>query len=109
MSDSAGPVLDVVAVPVAQQQPPTPVNPDPVGIWYDKSGGNGAVQNRLTVRSGGSFSFQVVDFTADVKGGFSGTWRLNGNSVHFQHSGGEVTGYRSGPDSLVYGATTFYK
>lgn len=87
------------------------VDPDPTGTWVE--GDQNSVYNRLVVRSSGSFSFQTVDFTGDVKGGFSGRWSRSDNSIQFQWGGvadgGSCSGYRSGPNSLVFGGTTFYR
>jgi hypothetical protein len=84
----------------------------PTGTWYDKSGGND-VYNRLTVNASGTFMFEVVDFTGDVKPGwFSGRWKMQGNSVRFEWgegaASGSCSGQRTGADSLVFGSTTFY-
>ena len=85
------------------------VDPDPTGTCVE--GNQNSVYNRLVVRSSGSFSFQTVDFTGDVKGGYSGRWSMSGSSVWFEWGGiadhGSCSGYKSGPNSLVFGATTF--
>ena len=80
------------------------IDPSPVGVWIE--GDTSSVYNRLTVRSSGSYAFETVDFTGDVKGGHSGTWELRGTTVHYIYDGGEITGYRS-RSGLSYGATTF--
>lgn len=86
------------------------VDTDPSGTWT--SGDKNSVYSRLVVRSSGTFSFQTVDFTGDVKGGYSGTWKMNGKSVRFEWGSGgadsgSCSGRKTGTGSLVFGATTF--
>lgn len=86
------------------------VDPDPTGSWT--SGDRNSVYSRLTVRASGTFSFETVDFTGDVKGGYSGTWRMDGKSVRFEWGSGgadsgSCSGRKSGRDTLVFGSTTF--
>ena len=86
------------------------VDPDPTGTWTE--GDRNSVYNRLTVRSSGRFSFETVDFTGDVKGGYSGRWKMNGNSIRFEWGSGgadsdSCSGRKTGRNSLVFGATTF--
>ena len=86
------------------------VDPDPTGTW--SSGDKNSVYSRLTVSSSGAFSFETVDFTGDVKGGYSGRWQMEGNSVRFEWGSGgadsgSCSGRKTGSDSLVFGATTF--
>src|SRR5882724_3467920 len=52
------------------------IDPDPTGTWIE--GDQNSVYNRLVVRSSGTFVFQTVDFTGDVKGGYSGRWSMSG-------------------------------
>jgi hypothetical protein len=40
---------------------------DPSGVWI--AGDQSSVYSRLEIDPGGSFAFQTVDFTGDVKGG----------------------------------------
>ena len=88
------------------------VDPDPTGTWA--AGDRNSVYNRLTVRSSGSFKFETADFTGDVKGGYSGTWSMNGNSIRFEWGSGgadsgSCSGRKTGRSSLVFGSTTFSK
>lgn len=92
------------------QGPRNAVDPDPTGTWT--AGDRNSVYNRLIVRSSGIFSFETVDFTGAIKGGYSGRWTMSGNSVRFEWGGtadsGSCSGQRTGPDTLVFGATTFH-
>lgn len=86
------------------------VDPNPTGTWTE--GDRNSVYNRLVVRSSGTFSFQTIDFTGDVKGGYSGTWRMDGQSVRFEWGrggadSGSCSGRKTGKNSLVFGSTTF--
>lgn len=87
----------------------TSIDPNPTGTWT--AGDRNSVYNRLLVRSSGTFSFETVDFTGDVKGGYSGRWKMNGNSIRFEWGGiadsGSCSGRKIGRNSLVFGATTF--
>jgi len=88
------------------------IYPNPTGTWT--AGDRNSVYNRLVVRSAGSFSFETVDFTGDVKGGYSGTWRMNGKSIRFEWGrggadSGSCSGRKTGRNSLIFGATTFHK
>jgi hypothetical protein len=85
--------------------PSTAFDPDPTGTWT--AGDRNSVYNRLAVRSSGTFSFETVDFTGDVKGGYSGSWEMNGTSIRFSWDGGSCSGHKTGRNSLVFGATTF--
>ena len=87
--------------------PSTALDPDPSGTWT--AGDRNSVYSRLVVSSSGIFSFETVDFTGDVKGGYSGSWELNGTSIRFKWDGGSCSGRRSGKNSLVFGSTTFRK
>lgn len=85
-------------------------DPDPTGTWT--AGDKNSVYSRLTVGSSGTFSFETVDFTGDVKGGYSGTWEMNGKSIHFEWGGGgadsgSCSGRKTGQNRLVFGSTTF--
>lgn len=102
-------VLGKTAAAVTAQST-TPVDPDPTGTWT--AGDRNSVYNRLTVKSSGTFSFQTVDFTGEVKAGYSGTWRTDGRSVRFEWGSGgadsgSCSGRRTGPNDLVFGSTTF--
>jgi hypothetical protein len=83
---------------------------EPTGTWTE--GDQNSVFNRLVIKSSGRFSFQTVDFTGDVKGGYSGTWRMNGNSVRFEWGSGAKSGACDGrkisADSFEFGGTVFY-
>lgn len=100
---------------VAATVPPDsnePTDPNPTGTWT--SGDRNSVYSRLTVRASGSFSFETVDFTGDVKGGYSGTWRMDGKSVRFEWGkggadSGASSGRKTGGNTLVFGSTTFRK
>jgi len=85
------------------------LDPDPTGTWY--AGDRDSVYSRLVIHSSGAFTFQTLDFTGDVKGGYSGRWSRTGSSIRFEWGGladrGTCTGYKSGPNNLVFGATTF--
>jgi hypothetical protein len=87
----------------------TSIDPHPTGVWA--AGDRNTVYNRLLVRSSGTFSFETVDFTGDVKGGYSGRWKMNGNSIRFEWGGiadsGSCSGRKIGWNSLVFGSTTF--
>jgi hypothetical protein len=88
------------------------VDPDPTGTWT--AGDKNSVYSRLVVSSSGSFSFETVDFTGDIKGGYSGTWKMNGNSIRFEWGrggadSGSCSGRKTGRNSLVFGSTTFSK
>lgn len=91
------------------QRPGTVLDPNPVGTWIE--GDRNSVYNRLVVNPAGTFSFQTLDFTGDVKGGYSGRWSMSGSRVQFEWGGiadhGGCSGYKSGANSLVFGATTF--
>lgn len=92
-----------------RQSASSSVDPNPTGTWT--AGNRNSVYSRLTVSSSGRFSFETVDFTGDSKGGFSGRWQMNGNSVRFEWgsgaSSGSCSGGKTGSDSLVFGGTTF--
>ena len=83
----------------------TSVDPNPTGTWT--AGDRNSVYNRLAVRSSGTFSFETVDFTGDVKGGYSGSWERKANSIRFKWDGGSCSGRRSGRNNLVFGSTMF--
>jgi hypothetical protein len=85
---------------------------DPVGTWT--SGDKDSVFSRLTVLSSGTFRFETVDFTGDVKDGYSGRWQMKGKSIQFEWGGGgadsgSCSGRRTGERTLVFGSTTFRK
>jgi len=84
---------------------------DPTGTWIE--GDQQSVYNRLVIRSSGTFSFQTVDFTGDVKGGYSGRWSSSGRSLRFEWGGladgGSCSGSINGSRSLTFGATTFHR
>ena len=88
------------------------VDSDPSGTWT--SGDKNSVYSRLVVSSSGTFSFETVDFTGDVKGGYSGSWEMNGTSIRFKWGSGgadsgSCSGRKTGRNSLVFGSTTFRK
>ena len=84
---------------------------DPTGTWVE--GDQQSVYNRLVIHSSGTFSFETVDFTGDVKGGYSGQWSGSGRSLSFKWGGmadgGSCSGSINGPNSLTFGATTFHR
>lgn len=92
---------------VSPAQTETVTDPDPTGKWT--SGDKNSVYSRLTVSSIGTFNFETVDFTGDVKGGYSGSWEMNGKSVRFVWDGGSCSGRRTASRTLVFGSTTFQK
>jgi hypothetical protein len=86
------------------------LDPDPTGTWT--AGDKNSVYNRLTVSSLGTFDFETVDFTGDVKGGYSGSWEMNGTSIRFKWGSGgadsgSCSGRKTGRNRLVFGSTTF--
>ena len=98
----------------SKEETTVPANASPFGVWVDKSGtGNGDVYSRLSISPSGTFKFEVVDFTGDVKGGYSGRWSSSGRSLRFEWGGmadgGSSPGAINGPDSLTLGATTFHR
>ena len=86
-------------------------NPDPTGTWT--AGDTSSVYSRLVVQPTGTFSFQTVDATGDVKGGYSGSWRMHRESIRFEWGGkadaGSCSGHRIGFKTLVFGSTKFSK
>ena len=89
------------------------VDPDPTGTWSDGDQ-NSAIHNRITITSYGTFSFETIDFTGDVKGGYSGRWHMNGNSIRFEWGSGSAdsgscSGYKTGQNSLLFGSTSFHR
>jgi hypothetical protein len=87
----------------------TSIDPNPTGTWT--AGDKNSVYNRLVVKPSGTFRFETVDFTGDVKGGYTGNWKAIGNSIRFEWGGiadsGSCSGRKIGRNSLVFGATTF--
>jgi hypothetical protein len=87
----------------------TSIDPNPTGTWIE--GDRNSVYNRLVVRPSGTFRFETVDFTGDVKGGYWGNWKAKGNSIRFEWGGiadsDSCSGRKIGRNSLVFGATTF--
>jgi hypothetical protein len=83
------------------------VDLDPTGTWT--TGDRNLV---LAESSSGFFRLEPVHFTGDVKGGYSGRWQMNGNSIRFEWGGGgadsgSCSGRKTGRNSLVFGSTTF--
>jgi len=95
-----------------RQNESSSIDPDPTGTCT--AGDKNSVYSRLTIDSSGTFSFETVDFTGDVKGGYSGTWETKGKSVRFEWGSGgadsgSCSGRRTGSRTLVFGSTTFHK
>jgi hypothetical protein len=87
----------------------TSIDPNPTGTWIE--GNRNSVYNRLVVKPAGTFRFETVDFTGDVKGGYWGNWKAKGNTIHFEWGGiadsGSCSGRKIGRNSLVFRAKTF--